>query len=362
MKKYDLIVFIGRFQPFHSGHAAVIRQASEISDNVLILIGSSEQARTIRNPWTYSERAGMIHQSFVNDSNFKANLHTDYILDVYDNSQWLNQVQHKVRDHEYWIIDQFKFKKDNVKTAIIGYTKDAETGSYLSWFPQWDKIEAPDYAGINATQIRESYFSNIAHMFIKDLDGHKEGDKPIDAKVPTTTKVFLENFLNTPEYKVLLKEFEDNVKYRAQFVNLPYPPIFVTVDAVVEQSGHVLLVKRKFTPGKGLWALPGGFLNSSELIIDGFIRELYEETNIKIQKEIILGSIEKSKVFDYPNRSARGRTITHAFHVKLKDNLPLAKVRGDDDAEKAEWVKFSDLQSDMFFDDHYLILKDFLGI
>ena len=62
----------------------------------------------------------------------------------------------------------------------------------------------------------------------------------------------------------LAREFYKD--YKAQFSMLPYPPVFVTGDAVVTCAGHLLVVERGGMPGKGLWALPGGFINQKETV------------------------------------------------------------------------------------------------
>ena len=70
MSKLDTIVFIGRFQPFHNGHLEVIRTALSKAKKVLVLVGSSNQPRTPKNPFTFEERRNMIYRSvgdeFVN--------------------------------------------------------------------------------------------------------------------------------------------------------------------------------------------------------------------------------------------------------------------------------------------------------
>jgi bifunctional NMN adenylyltransferase/nudix hydrolase len=47
---FDALVFIGRFQPFHAGHLAVVQHALSQSDRVLLLCGSARQPRSTRNP------------------------------------------------------------------------------------------------------------------------------------------------------------------------------------------------------------------------------------------------------------------------------------------------------------------------
>ncbi|HET8687496.1 MAG TPA: NUDIX domain-containing protein, partial [Methanosarcina sp.] len=139
---------------------------------------------------------------------------------------------------------------------------------------------------------------------------------------------------------------------------------FVTTDAVVVQSGHIALIQRRDNPGKDLWAIPGGFLNINERIVDGCIRELREETGLKVVDKVLKGSIVDREVFDDPKRSDRGRTVTHAFYFKLEDSMDLPHIKGLDDAKKAKWVPISDLYEmrDQFFEDHYFLIKHFLKI
>jgi bifunctional NMN adenylyltransferase/nudix hydrolase len=153
-------------------------------------------------------------------------------------------------------------------------------------------------------------------------------------------------------------------KYKESWKAAPFPPTFMTVDAVVVQSGHVLLVQRGDMPGKGLWALPGGFLNQGETMLDGAIRELKEETKIKVPVPVLKGSNKGSKTFDAPNRSQRGRTITQAFYIDLGFAEELPRVKGSDDAEKAFWVPLSEVvaKRDQFFEDHFHIISYFTKV
>ena len=59
-KHYKYLVFIGRFQPFHCGHKAVIDEALQRADNVIMLIGSANLPRSLRNPFSVDERTAMI--------------------------------------------------------------------------------------------------------------------------------------------------------------------------------------------------------------------------------------------------------------------------------------------------------------
>ena len=115
-------------------------------------------------------------------------------------------------------------------------------------------------------------------------------------------------------------------------------------------------------PGAGLWALPGGFLDQDETLLDGAIRELKEETKIKVPVPVLKGSIKSQKTFDNPRRSLRGRTITTAFFIDLGFSETMPKVKGADDAEVARWVPFKDINPAEVFEDHFAIIDYFTNI
>ena len=124
------------------------------------------------------------------------------------------------------------------------------------------------------------------------------------------------------------------------------------------------MVKRRINPGKDKLALPGGFLNTTEAIFDGCIRELYEETKIDVPKIIMRKAFVRDKVFDHPKRSQRGRIITHAHLFKLSPGGPLPRVLGSDDAYEALWIPFNDivLNEQNIFSDHIHIIHHFINL
>jgi bifunctional NMN adenylyltransferase/nudix hydrolase len=90
------------------------------------------------------------------------------------------------------------------------------------------------------------------------------------------------------------------------------------------------------------------------------LRELREETMIRVPVPVLRGNIVRSQVFDAVDRSPRGRIITHAFHIQLPDG-ELPRVKGNDDAEKAKWIPIAEVNSEDCFEDHYEIIQYFLG-
>lgn len=348
-KEFDLLVFVGRFQPFHNEHKRVIDIALQKSKNVLVLVGSAGKARTIRNPFTFDERKQMILGSYYGTIERKRLIIQPLYDKTYNDAAWIKQVQTIVLDTALDVANHgnsFRASGYNdIKVGLIGASKD-NTSYYLKMFPQYQSVNVEIQADVHATDIRETFLHS--------------GWVKTDA-LPSNVANFLKSF-NTDTYNQLASELQFVRDYKKQWEAAPYPVKHATVDAVVEQSGHILLVKRRSAPGKGLWALPGGHLNEYEKQLDGAIRELREETKIKVPEAVLRGSIRDHETFDDPYRSTIGRVITKAYHFKLADDVTLPKVKGADDAEKAKWIPISELREEDFFDDHFFIIQYFLGL
>ena len=130
--------------------------------------------------------------------------------------------------------------------------------------------------------------------------------------------------------------------------------IEVTVDAVVfgynkAEGITVLLIKRKYDPFKGNWALPGGFVNSDESLEDAVERELQEETGIEINY------LEQLYTFGKPERDPRKRIISVAYFGLVKSSL-FTKLKASTDAEEAQWFNIQQLPQLAF--DHSTILTE----
>ncbi|MEQ9591556.1 MAG: NUDIX domain-containing protein [Cyclobacteriaceae bacterium] len=129
--------------------------------------------------------------------------------------------------------------------------------------------------------------------------------------------------------------------------------IKVTVDAVVfgysrEEGVSLLLIKRKYDPFKGSWAIPGGFVLDDESLEDAVARELQEETGVKINY------LEQLYTFGKPDRDPRSRIVSVAYFGLVKSNQ-FEKLKATTDAEEAAWFNFKKLPKLAF--DHKQILK-----
>lgn len=351
--KVTIGFYIGRFSPFTNAHLTNALKMIDECDHCAFLIGSAFKPRTIKNPFTAEERALMIIDSIYEAKpDINTGIELFYIPDFpYNDDAWVARVQDTMRGY----VSKHYGSGDEVEVRLYGAKKD-DSSYYLDLFNNVNFVEAPMqyFLGrpVSATDVREALFTY-------------RGVTPntvIDSICPPNVKATLQAFTKTDEFTRLCNEFQHIREYKTQWENTPYPPIFVTTDAVVTCLGHVLMVERDAAPGEGLMALPGGFLNNKERIVDGAIRELREETKIKVPEPVLRGSIREVKVYDDPNRSERGRTITHAFLIRLDNERELPKVKGSDDARSARWVPLADVQfmSESIYEDHQAIILDLL--
>ncbi len=345
-KAYDFGIVIGRFQPFHSAHQKLIEHSLSLAEKTIVILGSARSASDVKNPFTPAMREEIIRACFPQEENrliFRSV--RDY---PYNDHVWTAEIQN--------IVAEITDETEHARIAVVGFFKD-RSSYYLNLFPQWNFEEFytadKKLLSIHATDIRADFF-----------DGKDDWKKSL----PPQAAAALDVFKQTEIFPNLQKEFAYLKKYRedTRFVGVPFEPTFITTDAVVVQSGHVLVIRRGHQPGKGLLALPGGFLAGGLTLEDNAVKELKEETNIKLPSQVLRGSIKNQKAFDHPERSQRGRTVTFAYYIELepslKDGLP--RVKGGDDAAKAFWLPLSALgeKEDEFFEDHLQIVKWFLGI
>lgn len=118
-----------------------------------------------------------------------------------------------------------------------------------------------------------------------------------------------------------------------------YPRPALTVDCLIycyEQSlSWLLLVKRKNPPFEHCWALPGGFIDMNELLVEAAARELREETGLSGI------ALKQFGIFDKPGRDPRGRTISFVFWGFAGNCKPA--ISGRSDALEAKWIELEKL-------------------
>jgi bifunctional NMN adenylyltransferase/nudix hydrolase len=334
-------VFIARAEPPTLAHLETIKRGLAVCDRGIVVIGSHERARGVRNPFTSAERIEMITGSLpeCKDRLEFLPLHdSDYHF-----SAWLASLKAKIA-----VLAPEETQRHEV--YLMSHKKD-DTSYYLDHFPEWKKIEVPTLEGnLSATQIRRKWlaastpvdFSSVASPFVND---------------------YLSQFRSRPEFKDLRDEFLFAEEYRKVWACAPYPPIFVVGDNCVFCQKNILLIRRGQNPGKGLYAVAGGFLNPEESLETCAVRELLEETIIDISEAELRASIVGKEVFDDPHRDPRGRVVSHSYCYHLKrDTLP--QIHGGDDAAVALWMPTSEMESHRaeFAGDHFQMIRYFMRV
>lgn len=318
MSKTKNGVFIGRFQPIHAGHIHAIGVATSQVKELLLLVGSANQCRSIKNPWSYQERKAMIiaklHSHQIN--NVKVIPLNDY---PYSDSQWITDVRSTVEHF-------------TTETPIL-FGHEKEGNDYLSWFNGWEFRSIASEIKVNATQIRQRLFD------VRDSE--------IESSVHA-------------DYKYYQNE-------KKLFANYPFPDTlnFNCGDAILECQGNILLIKRLRAPGAGQWALPGGFKNNDETFLDCAIRELKEETNVRVAEKVLRGSIVKTQLFDSPTRSFGIPRNTLAVYMRVSPNPDgsLPRANGADDASECKWFPLTTVLNSLpLFDDHLAIVSTMTGV
>lgn len=336
MKQYNTLVFIGRFQPLHNGHVHVITEAAKLAEKVLVLVGSANCAPSPKNPFTYEERSSIIAAACTGLCKSLGSQILTVPLDdfAYNDTLWVLQVQ-KEMSKRYL----------GEKVGLIGYSKDGSS-YYLKMFPGMPSVNiTAQYGTLSSTDIRGNFLQRMPIL-------------PADSFVPQVQIEFMKSFCWSERFKWLVKEADFYREYPKKWGEY----IISCADNVVLQSGHILLVKRKHCPGQGLWALPGGHVNIDERSQDAALRELIEETAISdgfskkgMPKAVLQGYIKDSMFFDDPERSLRKRVVTMAYKYELPARKELFYVKGNDDAEHAQWVKIADMDPTQMFEDHFAI-------
>ena len=118
----------------------------------------------------------------------------------------------------------------------------------------------------------------------------------------------------------------------------PNQPI-VGVGAVIVCNGKILLEKRKSEPGRGKWTIPGGLVELGESAEQTVIREVKEETNLKV---------EEPKLIDVVNSITLDENDKIKYHFVIVDyfvKLEGGKLKAADDAAKLRWVPFDKVEN-----------------
>lgn len=190
---FDYAVAIGRFQPVHQGHVALLQAGLQTASRMVVLAGSAGQARSVKNPFTWQERAQMLHDALSEQD--RARL---CVLGLEDqpgrDADWVAAVESAVQT----ALRDDRADPTTARVALVGHVKDASS-YYLRLFAHWQWVPIENVAGINATDIRASYFA---------AESGPDALWQQAAIVPPSTVAFLRGFGHTLAWQVLRQAWQ----------------------------------------------------------------------------------------------------------------------------------------------------------
>lgn len=227
-------VYVGRFQPPHAAHVASVRHALARAGRVLVLLGSANLARSVKNPFSAAERAGMLRGALREAGAEVRRVTFRPLPDRFDADAWAADVRGVAAG----------VFGPGAAVSLVGFEKDASS-AYLRWFPGWGRLPVPGVPGLNATDLRAAFFTG----------------RPLPDGVPEAVRAFLAQFAGTPAYPRLRAEWSAVEAARAA---LPPGAHLHEERWLHVQHGHVMLQTRRDPIGYSLWELPGWVLPPGE--------------------------------------------------------------------------------------------------
>ena len=120
-----------------------------------------------------------------------------------------------------------------------------------------------------------------------------------------------------------------------------FNPLAATVGIITNSKGEILVARRAKEPAKGTLDLPGGFCDSYETAEEGVMREIEEETRLKVSGTRYLFSIPNRYVYS----GMELHTMDLFFHCTVEND---GALRADDDVAELQWIAVDKLQSEDF--------------
>ena len=372
-------VYIGRFQPFHKGHKAIVDLTVKMmkpGDTVTIIIGSADQQETERNPLSASQRKEMLSIelegypvtiSTINDSPYNYDLWIEHLC--------AKMLGFKSATHDDFLEKQKDFIKGFSNICIVGMENVEEYINRITKYYTYAPTEHFNL-GINSHIFSEldtqtSVHGSSIRAFIRADDGRCPKRFYSDIKDFVSEKVLA--YLKTVNFPLIVyNAYIKGINY-AESTGCKYNSCFMTVDNIVFDKflDQVLLIKRK---DNGKLAIPGGFAEPYMNMKDNALRELEEETSItaKMLKDAFVKIDElEPTLIDAPYRDPRSShkcNFVSAVYVwqskvdALKNFIPY--IKAGDDAVDTVWLskeECEDLPAWRFHADHKKIICKLLG-
>lgn len=250
-------MFIGRCQPPHAAHVASVLAALDVAPRALVLLGSANLARSVRNPLSAGERALLLRGAVREAGGDVRRLEILPLSDRFDATRWATDVHVLAAD----------VFGPSAPVTLVGHEKD-DSAAYLRWFPSWRRLVLAGVPGLNATDIREAWFTG----------------RVLPPGVPPRVAHWLGAFGRSAAFSRLQAEWTAVQDVRS---HVPAGVRLHEERRLHVRDRCVWLATRSGAIGQGLWELPGRMLPVGET------------------------PTTPGVVFDHPARSLVGQAVAH---------------------------------------------------
>ena len=114
--------------------------------------------------------------------------------------------------------------------------------------------------------------------------------------------------------------------------------LVVGVGAIIHNGERILLEKRKNSPGKGKWSVPGGLVDLGETAEQAVIREVKEETGLEVYNPRLVD------VVSYISLGEKGAVVYHYVIIDYLVTSKGGKPKAASDADDLKWVPFYEVE------------------
>jgi len=305
-KPYDLIVFIGRFQPFHLGHYKVVQEALTQTDKLLFILGGSNSPCNSRNPYSIEEREHLIIKSLTPKE--ISYIRFQSIPDYADDEVWMTALEN--------IINQV-VTSPNDKVAIIGHEKDSSSYYLRQCAEKWHVIMPPNIFMMSASDVRDNLYNEL----------------PIDNQMVNTGAAqsaisILEGTTNFTKFK---REYANIKLLETTRSNSKFPIEYVQTVGIVKYKEFYLVLKTNDE-----LSFPSGTIENNRIAEETIVTYILNQTNI-------VTPLFNLKPMDYKRAnttrlSLYGASSTYTYVYDLSANCNLPKIN-----KSSQWLHYLEL-------------------
>lgn len=342
---------IMRAQPFHNGHKALIDFALTQAKVVWVVLGDTWAAPDFNNPWSVTARRDMIRATYKDDRRVQITGARDY---PYNDRMWICEVVKSLGG------------LDPSKDVFVTHRKAGDpTSHYMDLFgcPTIFSDIVTICPWAHAMGVKEELSATTMRRRIGlgkvfDLDIYDMMPEMAFETITSGEQIDVIDQIQDEFDKVVLP-FEDD--WSCPATRKWGGPNQVAVDALVYsmagEERHIALIQRGKGGGRGKWAMPGGFVDKNERLVQAACRELQEETGLIVNPAGY--NSRHLLTFDDPRRSTRWRIVTHVLPIMFTRPMPM--VWDGDEVLKAEWMPESEFhrRHREFYADHWHIIEEY---